>query len=124
MNERKLLFWEYDVRSVVEAQENEMYQAIDDVEPNRLLNTSVDDLADYFEQRYHIAVPQITDDQSAVAQEEAKVDVSQDPMRVIFDRSQPFYAPGTTITFYVPFAGDAVLFKCKPSAFDLNPPSA
>lgn len=40
-----------------------------------------------------------------------QVDVSQDPLRVIFDRDCPFYLTGTEIAFHVPFGGKENLFR-------------
>ena len=57
-------------------------------------------------------------------QREARVDVSQDQMRNIFDRSKPFYMKGTEITFFVPYDGDGNLFRFRPNSFTLNPPRA
>jgi hypothetical protein len=48
---------------------------------------------------------------------EADVDVSQDPLRFIRDRSKPFYIKGAFATFAVPFDGDGNLFKYSPSTF-------
>ena len=58
------------------------------------------------------------------SQEETQVDVSHDPRRFIFDRSRPFYLPGTTVSFHVPFDGDSELFGAQPSSFTSCPPQA
>lgn len=117
-----LLFFTADLRRVVEAHEYRMLEEIDKINGDRLLNTTVDDLADYFGQEYRIDAPGLIEDQISVDQKEAKIDVSGDSRRLIFDRSKPFYLTGTEVTFYVPFQGDAQLFSCKPSSFTLNPP--
>ena len=54
---------------------------------------------------------------------EIDVDVSGDPMRMIFDRSQPFYIKGTEITVAIPFKGDPKAFQIQPTTYNLNPPS-
>jgi hypothetical protein len=48
--------------------------------------------------------------------------VSQDFLRAIHDRSAPFYVSGIAVTYYLPFEGDADLFKCRPSTATMNPP--
>jgi len=53
---------------------------------------------------------------------EIDVDVSGDPMRMILDRSQPFYIKGTEITVAIPFKGDPKVFQIQPTTYDLNPP--
>lgn len=119
-----LLFSQYDLRGTIQNHEQKMFAEIDGIEGNRLLNTSIDDLCDYFEQEYKIAVPQLDEESIQVDQGEARVDVSRDHNRFIIDRSQPFYITGTMVTFYVPYKGDANLFKCRPSTFTYNPPRA
>ena len=89
---------------------------------NRLLNTSVDDLCNYFEEKFRINVPVLHEDRIVVSQEEAKVDVSQDPMRFIRNRSQPFYIPGTLVEVTVPFSGDSEAFKIRPTTFTTTLP--
>jgi len=117
-----LLFSDYDLNSVLQRQEAQLLKEIDALEGNRLLNTSVEDLCDYFEQKYRVEVPRLRESEITVDQSETDVDVSQDPLRAIFDRSRPFYIKGTTVRFFIPFDGDQELFRCRPQTFSLNPP--
>jgi len=119
-----LLFSQYDLRGTMQNHEQRMFAEIDAIDGNRLLSTSVADLCDYFEQEYKIEAPHLDESKIQVSQAEAQVDVSYDRSRVFLDRSQPFYITGTSITFYIPYQGDANLFKCQPSTFTLNPPRA
>ena len=119
-----LLFSQYDLRETMRNHEQKMFGEIDGIDGNRLLNTSVDDLCDYFEQEYKIEVPRLDETNIQVDQNEAKVDVSRDRDRLILDRSRPFYITGTSVTFYIQYKGDANLFKCRPSTFTFNPPRA
>ena len=124
MKANDLLFSQYDLRGTIQNLEQKMFGEIDAIDGNRLLNTSIDDMCDYFEQEYKIAVPRLDEENIQVDQGEARVDVSRDHDRFIVDRSQPFYITGTNVTFYIPYQGDANLFKCKPSTFTFNPPRA
>jgi hypothetical protein len=45
-------------------------------------------------------------------------------MRMIYDRSGPFYVPGNKTVIAVPFEGDANFFKVQPQTYTLNPPRA
>jgi len=119
-----LLFSEYDLRAVVENQECRMFEEIDSIDGDRLLRTNLEDLSDYFEQKYRIDVPQLKEGETQVDQSENQVDVSKDSSRVSLDRKQPFYIRGTAVTFFIPFEGDGELFKCQPSSFTLNTPRA
>ena len=117
-----LLFAQHDLGAVLGNQEQKMLAEIDGIERNALLNTSVEDLCDQFEQKYRIEMIKLNESEVAVEQNEAQVDISQDPFRLIFDRDKPFYIKGTGVTFYIPFEGEPELFKCQPSSYTLNPP--
>lgn len=91
---------------------------------NRLLNTSVDDLAAYIEQKFQIEIPTLLTDQIVVDQRETKIDVSRDQNRMIRDRSRPFHITGTEIEVELPFTGEAEAFKIQPTTYTMNPPRA
>lgn len=94
------------------------------LDPDRLLNTSVDDLANYLVEKYRIDIPVLDEGEITVAQSEAQIDVSNDPMRWIDDRSQPHYVPGSRIDVEIPFAGEAEAFAVRPRTYNFNPPRA
>src|ERR687893_742250 len=87
-----------------------MRREIDAIDGDALLSTSVDDLCDYLEEKYKISVPQLAVDEITQDLSEAQIDVSQDLMRNVLDRSRPAYVTGTRITFFVPFQGDPSMF--------------
>ncbi|MBC7350162.1 MAG: hypothetical protein H5U05_09340 [Candidatus Aminicenantes bacterium] len=119
-----LLFSNCELRQVLQQQETNMFKEIDEIEGNQLLNTSVEDLCDYFEQKYKLETPKLRENEIIVEQREIDIDISQDPYRHILDRSRPFYIKGTEIRFFVPYDGDEILFHCRPSRFTLNLPQA
>jgi hypothetical protein len=116
----ELLFSKYDLSLTLLEQERRIRGAIEEIEPNTFLNSSPDDQCGELEQLFKIDVPSLKEDAVQVDQQEATVDVSGDPNRMIFDRSQPFYMKGTEITFFVPFEGDANLFSFRPNQFSLS----
>lgn len=91
---------------------------------DRLLNTSVDDLARYFEQKYSITVPVLLKDEIVVDQRETQVDVRHDPMRMIMDRSRPVHVSGTEVEVEIPFDGEAEAFKIQPNPCMMSSPRA
>lgn len=119
----EVLFSQHSLDDVLRAQEQTMFKEIDSIEGNRLLNTSVDDLCDYFEQRFKIEAPKLREDEITVDQNEVQVDVRHDRRRDIFDRSRPFYLKGTSVSFFVPFDGEEDCFKFQPSTRVVGPPS-
>lgn len=118
------LFNDVDWFSVEQSQKEKMRAEIDGIEGNRLLNTSVDDLCAYFADKYRIGVPVLEEDAITADQREVSVDVSQDPLRFIRDRSQPVLIAGTAIDVTVPFKGEAEAFRIQPTTYTSCPPRA
>ena len=101
-----------------------MLEEVTSIAGNRLLNTSVDDLCDYFVQTYQLHPPVLLEDKVVADQQEAQIDASNDRDRHILDRSQPFYVPGAEVTLEVPFEGEAHFFRVRPSTFTSTFPLA
>jgi hypothetical protein len=116
------LFSTTDWFSVEENQKRSIISEIDGLQGNRLLNTSVDDLSGYFEQKYRIDVPVLEEDRIVADQKETQLDVSRDPNRFIRDRTRPSLVTGTLIEIAVPFTGDADTFKIQPTTYTSAPP--
>jgi hypothetical protein len=72
--------------------------------------------------KYKLEIPVLEEDKAYISHREVDVDVSRDPMRMIFDRGRPFFIKGTEITVRVPFKGNPDIFQIRPSTFNLNPP--
>ncbi|MBZ2188843.1 hypothetical protein K8B33_07030 [Alcanivorax sp. JB21] len=118
------LFTGPDWHSVDRHQRQQMAAEIEKVDSDRLLNTSVDDLALYFSEKYKIGVPVLDEENLVVDQREKQIDVSRDPNRYITDRSRPFYITGSEIEVEIPFTGEAEAFKIQPNPYTLSPPRA
>ena len=99
-----------------------MSNEIGSLSEDRVLNTSPEKLCDYFVEKYSIDPLVIDESGIHIDYGDAQVDVSHRFEYAVFDQSRPTYVTGTRITFFVPFSGDAELFKCRPSTFSLNPP--
>lgn len=124
MTREDYLFTGPDWHSVDRHQRQQMVAEIEKVDPDRLLNTSVDDLALYFSEKYKIDVPVLDEENLVVDQREKQIDVSRDPNRYITDRSRPFYITGSEIEVEIPFTGEAEAFKIQPNPYTLSPPRA
>ncbi len=120
----KTLFSDPPLYIILDIQREKMKKEIDAYDGDSLLNTSIEDLCDYFEEKYKFDIPQLKEDEITVDQEEVNIDVSQDPRRYIRDRNGPFYIKGTEIRFYVPFEGNTEFFEYRPSQFALGLPRA
>jgi hypothetical protein len=122
MRQSDYLFSNGDWFAVQECQKKQLTDEVAKIDGNRLLNTSVDDLSDYFYKKYFIDVPVLLENEIVADQQETQIDVSHDPMRFITDPSRPFYIPGVSIEITVPFDGEAELFKIRPTTYTLSPP--
>lgn len=124
MRDRQYLFSDACWHDVERSQLQEMRKAVEAMDGNRLLNTSVDDLTSHFEQKFQIEIPTLLTDEIIVDQREAKIDISQDQNRMIRDRSKPVHITGTEIEVEIPFTGEAEAFKIQPTAYTMSPPRA
>jgi hypothetical protein len=124
MENRDYLFSGIDWISVNIRQKQQMAIEIESIEANRLLNSSIDDLARYFYEKYQVVVPELDVSNLEVDEHETKIDVRHDPMRRIMYPHGPFYITGTEVTVEVPFTGDAEAFKIQPNPYTLSPPNA
>lgn len=124
MTRDNLLFAKYDWFSVEEHQKNQLKEEVNAYDGNRLLNTSVDDLSDYFADKYSIDVPVLQRDAIVADQRETKVDMSHDFRYVPRFDGRPNMVDGSTVEITVPFTGDGQLFDVRPTTFSMNPPRA
>ncbi len=116
------LFCKYDLRTVIDNQTRAMVAAIDEIEGKQLPTRLVDAWAKEFAARYSITPITLDESGIRVDQEEVEVDASCDFGRAIFDRGRPFNVKGVSVSFFIPFAGEEDLLRCRPSTFTMNPP--
>lgn len=67
--------------------------------------------------RYKLEPPVIRQDDIYTTKQEIEVDISQDPNRLILDRTQPHYVRALEVSFHIPFDGDPDLFQWFTSPF-------
>lgn len=120
--EEDFMFYKANWFAVDRNQRERMADDIANYSADKLLNTSTEDLARYYAAEFYVDVPTLDVENIVVDQRETKIDVSQDQMRIISDRSQPFYIDAIAIDVEVPFVGDAQVFHIQPSTYDYNPP--
>lgn len=119
-----LLFADGDLRGTLDAQAAKMVEAIERFDGNRLLNTTTQDLVDYFVSEATVEAAVLTEDQAAVDHEEAQIDMSHDFRYGPRYDDRPILVPGTAYRLHVPFTGDPTVFRCQASRGTLNPPRA
>lgn len=115
MRDPNCLFNNVDWFSVQEHQKRGLTDEIAQFDGNRLLNTSVDDLCNYFEKKYRLDVPILRENEIVADQKE--IQIYRDPR-------QRSTVTGTKVQITIPFDGEADLFKIQPTSYTLNPPIA
>lgn len=123
MRDREYLFSKDRWHDVEANQFREMHKAVESMDGNRMLNTSVNDLADYFVQKFQIEIPTLQTNEIVVDQRETKIDMSSGPNPMFFD-CRPSLITGTEIEVEIPFTGEAEAFKVQPTTYTTNPPRA
>lgn len=118
------LFSSRDLRELLDSRMMAMRQEIEQLDPNRLLNTSPSDLSQYLVEKYTLQAPTLRLDDWSATETETNIDVSHDSNRWINDRSRPFYIPGQRIQIEVPFEGEPELMYARASTFSSGPPRA
>jgi hypothetical protein len=116
------LFSESLLATYLESQERELFEGIDRYDSNSILNTSVNDLCDYFVGAYQLEPPVLKEREINIDQREILVDVSHDFSRVINSGHGPVHQKGIQIQFFVAYEGAPDLLKCRPSQYSSPKP--
>ncbi len=116
------LFSSGDLAASLRAQEQKMGQAAQAIPPDRAVSRSAPELAAELVEQFRVEPLVLDEAAMTLSHRDAQVDVSQDPMRMIMDRSRPFHIPGTTVTYHLPVTGESDLFKMRPSTSSLSFP--
>src|SRR5437773_1370881 len=111
------LFYKTDINSVIDAQRRNIDGEIQGLDPDRLLNTPVDDLIAYFAGKYRIEVPNLHRDR-AILDEPRETHIEMN------DYGRQISVPAALVTLTIPFDGEKDMFYVRPSTFDFAPPSA
>src|SRR2546423_8212450 len=86
---------EATIHDVVEHQRQGLKQRLDELGTATVLAKPVQELTSELIERFGLEIPKLNRKEiMQLPNEEIDIDVSQDPMRGIFDRSQPFYVKG------------------------------
>jgi hypothetical protein len=116
-HQNELLFDKADIRQVIESQKQSIVDEIQGIEPDRLLNTPVNDLVAYFSDKFKFHVP-------LIRREQAVLDEPRETNIEMNDYGRQIWVPGTLLTLTVPFEGEKEMFFIRPSTFDSGPPRA
>lgn len=118
-----LLFNKADWHSVQRGWKQKLAEEISSYDGNKLLNTPVEDLCGYFEEKYRLEVPILNRDEISAKQRESKIDVTGRPDYFNFGGGCHL-VDGVAVTVTVPFEGEKIAFDIQPTSYTLNPPRA
>lgn len=119
-----LLFSEYDLRKVLANQLRSVSDRVLKIGRSRFERESDELLAAAIASELVVAPLELHEEEISVSSRDAKVDVSQDFNRGVYDRSRPIYIDGIEVTYHLPFRGDKELLRCQPNTFTFSPPRA
>lgn len=122
MGKGTLLFREGDLNPTLDGHLQRVRSEIQSMLPENFATELDDEAAEELAKRHYISPIELLENEIFVDASETKVDVSRDPMRNMFSDPGPMYIPGQRVRYIVPFRGDSVILKCRPSQFTLNPP--
>jgi hypothetical protein len=117
-----ILFSRVNIFDVLTHQQESMKSDVNQLGSSVIAQTPEEQLVHDLTAKFKLEIPVLEDDKAYISHREVDVDVSRDPMRMIWDRNQPFYIKGTEIVVKIPFKGAPDLFQVRPQSFNLNPP--
>ena len=120
----ELLFAKQDLYDALRNEHGKIKQEVEGLSEERILNTPLDGLLDYFCEKYELDMPQIDESGIHSDYEEVQIDVSGRFEYVPRQYGGPQHVTGTQFQISVPFTGDPDLFRWQPSTFNYNPPRA
>lgn len=117
-HEREYLFRTQNGDQVLRAQISAACREADSLPEQRLLNTDVEALVEYFLDKYSVAVPTLDRDGIEGSHHERPY--------AAYDQweGRTIMVPGEAYDFEVYFTGEAQVFQMQPNTFDMNPPIA
>ena len=112
-----------ELRNYFDAVKEAAKKEVESIDTDSLLKSSEEDFVRYFSDKYALDPPILDADNKSISPpSDVDIDVSRDPMRAVFDRDEPCYVKGVTVTVSVPFSGDGTFFMYTPSPYTMSPP--
>jgi hypothetical protein len=124
-NDRKLLFSNKDISSLVRLLESQVRQEIESWDRARVLGTSRHDLMAFVIDKFSLDPPKLNrDDRRLVEDRDAKIDISHRFDYGFRRGDEHRYVQGQRIVIGVKFTGAPELFEYQASTFTTSPPQA
>lgn len=118
----RLLFNDGDLDSVLRQIGDSLEQEISTYDANKLLNTPVADLCQYFVAKFTVDPVELLESEITTDQRESALSTRRIPDADFLFAEPGRSVPATSFSFFIPFSGDSRIFQCRPNSFTLNPP--
>ncbi len=117
-SERTPLFFEGDGHAAMSAQLQKAVAEASSLPEQRILGTDPAALLEYFAEKYVVIIPTINRDAIVAEHHERTI--------IVYNRfdQREHQVPGEAYDFEIPFTGEPLIFKLRPSTFDSGPPYA
>jgi len=111
-------FHDGDTYSAFQSRITKLTQEIRGLENSYVLRTSPTELEQFYLDKAHIVPLTLhVNDYHIEDQRSVQVDARHDPNRMFFPGDRPYHIPGTQLTIAIPFDGDPMLWKIRPSSW-------
>lgn len=115
-SERQYLFHEGDLSATLDAYNQSMGQKVDSILRDQFLATPVDDIIHHIVNQMTVTPLTIYEDRMSRDQSETKIDVAGWPGRFTLGAG-PCLVPGIRVMISLPFTGDSILWRLRPTTF-------
>lgn len=112
--ESNYLFSTTDGLNAVQHQKLAAGIAVDQLSEQQILNIDIEELVQYFVDKFDVTVPKLDLENVLASRSEAIIEV--------YDYARIINVPGVIFTFEIPFEGDAKIFKMRPSTYSSSGP--
>lgn len=117
------LFSEYDLAGTLDNQRNAALKEVESMSRDQLLATTIDTLVEHLVSKHSMTPLVVADKPSAMDNSEKKINVTgRFEYGLSYNRS-PVFADGHELTFFLPYTGDATLWKMEPNVRSSMPPT-
>jgi hypothetical protein len=114
------LFRNGDLWSFLDGMRSSASTAVEHIPREQFIATTIDTLTEHVVAQYTLSPLVLYVDQMRMDSQETKVNVTG-RIEYDFGTGGNVYAPGQQLTFYLPFSGDARLWKLKPDTYSAMP---
>lgn len=117
-----LLFYEGDLRATIEGHFAKADAKVDSIPEAQFLAASDDAITDHVVSEIQVHPLELMEQDARMQQEETKLDVSHFYADRFGHCDEPIVTPAQRVTVSIPFSGDPMLWKLRPSSYQLSFP--